>query len=112
LYKNINPIKPNQMHTIQINYKEFKECQWTNTDTGEIIVYNEKFDKIFMYCKDRLIDSFNYKYTSHILHACDIAVSEDKHDVVISVEFDTEIRVMNTSFLSMALTDILYNHNK
>jgi hypothetical protein len=100
------------MKSIQINYQEFKECQWTNTDTGEVIIYNNKTNQITMKIDGRYLDSFDYKYTSHILHACDIAVSEDKHDVVISLEFDTEIRVMNTSFLSMVLTDILYTHNK
>jgi len=100
------------MKSIQINYQEFKECQWTNTDTGEVIIYDEKHQRIDMMWTPHLMNYFDCKYISHILHACDIAVSEDKHDVVISLEINAEVRVMNTSFLSMVLTDILYTHNK
>ena len=92
-----------------IDFKSFQDKVWTNTDTNERVEYNERSGYVHIYGTDEAKhDAFEHQHIQAVLNACDIAVSQDKHEVWVTINGNYQIFVPNTSFLSMVLTQLTY----
>lgn len=82
--------------------------EWPHSN-GEKIRFEEESGYIHIYGADKdRHDCFQVEHTQAVLNACDIAVSEDKHEVWVTVNGNYQIFIPNTSFLSMVLTQLTY----
>jgi hypothetical protein len=95
------------MNGIILNTKEFKTTVIEHPVTKEVIRYEEESGYIHI-----ANDCFQFEHAQAVLNACDIAVSENKHDVWVTINNNYQIHVPNTSFLSAVLTKLLHNNRQ
>jgi hypothetical protein len=95
------------MNTINVITKVSTTTTWQIENSKERIEYESDNETFYVWNKDNEITaSIERKDAFWTMQLCDLAVSNDKHE--INLQFNDYIP--HTSFLSMVLTDFLHKN--